>query len=115
MDSRRTNEKFHANLSNDPKVGRGLGVAATIREVRICPDDGRAKHDEWHYPATGEPFISHEGVLEPAQEGKSELVPINSKFWVVELVPLEVQSHAEIPFPGWPVWHAEVVARNGAS
>ena len=28
MDSRRTNEKFHANLSNDPKVGRGLAAAA---------------------------------------------------------------------------------------
>ena len=35
MDSVRTNEKFHANLSNDPKVGRGLAAAAKIREVRI--------------------------------------------------------------------------------
>ena len=59
----RTNEKFQANLSNDPNVGRGLIAAAKIIEVRICPDDGRAKHEEWHYPASGEPFTSHEGVL----------------------------------------------------
>ena len=63
MDSVRTNEKFHANLSHEPKVGRGLAAAAKIREVRICPDDGRAKHQERHYPASGEPFTSHEGVL----------------------------------------------------
>ena len=67
---------------------------------------------------TGEPFTSHEWVLEPAQEGESELVPITIEavsVRLVELVPLEVQSHAEIPFPGLPVWHAEVVADNGAS
>ena len=42
-----------------------------------CPDDGRAKHQERHDPAPGEPFTSHEGVLEPAQEGESKLVPID--------------------------------------
>ena len=28
----RTNEKFHANLSNDPKVGRGLAAAAKLEK-----------------------------------------------------------------------------------
>ena len=68
MDSCGVNEIFKADLSHDPNVGRGL-IAAQIFEVRTCPDDGRASHEEGHKPATGETFISHEWVLEPAQEG----------------------------------------------
>src|SRR5271157_5387592 len=114
----RNNEIFQAYLSNDPNVGRGL-ITAKIFEVRSCPDDGRASHEERHQLATGETFISHEWLLDPAQKAQSELVPIKSPRKVsdllVELVPLEVQSHAEIPLPAWSVWHAEVVADNGAS
>ena len=36
------------------------------------------------------------------------------KVSLVEPIPREVHSHAEIPFPGLLVWHTEVVADNGA-
>ena len=69
MDSCGHNEKFHANLSNDPKVGRGLAAAAKLEKSEFDQTMAGPNMRNGTIRPLVNLSLSHEGYCTLAQEG----------------------------------------------